>query len=85
MIVTDHHAQGDTLPDAYAVVNPNRKDCQFPSKALAGCGVAFYMVILIRQALMTLFKRQGNMNALRAVSKFQVNHFADLVAIGTIG
>lgn len=85
VIVTDHHAQGDTLPDAYAVVNPNRKDCQFPSKALAGCGVAFYMVILIRQALMTLFKRQGNMNALRAVSKFQVNHFADLVAIGTIG
>lgn len=85
VIVTDHHAQGPTLPEAYAVVNPNRKDCPFPSKALAGCGVAFYMVILIRQALMALLKRQGNANALRAITEFQVNQFSDLVAIGTIG
>ena len=38
VIITDHHAPGDTLPDAYAVVNPNREDCDFPSKALCGCG-----------------------------------------------
>ena len=59
VIITDHHAQGDTLPNAYAVVNPNRKDCPFPSKALAGCGVAFYMVMLIRQALITRLNQQA--------------------------
>jgi single-stranded-DNA-specific exonuclease len=41
VIVTDHHTPGDTLPRAVAVVNPNRRDCTYPDKGLAGVGVAY--------------------------------------------
>ena len=44
VLVTDHHLEGDERPDTI-IVNPNRKDCSFPSKALAGCGVADYLAI----------------------------------------
>lgn len=41
VIVTDHHLQGDELPIADAIVNPNRLDCDFPSKSIAGVGLPF--------------------------------------------
>lgn len=45
VLVTDHHMEGDARPtNAVAIVNPNRKDCTFPSKSIAGCGVAFYLI-----------------------------------------
>ena len=44
VVVTDHHKCEETLPEAYAVVNPNREDCTYPFKPLAGVGVAFKLI-----------------------------------------
>ena len=44
LVITDHHEPPDAIPDAYAVVNPKREDCQYPHKGLAGVGVAFKLV-----------------------------------------
>ena len=45
VLVTDHHLPADQLPKAAWIVNPNQPDCTFPSKALAGVGVMFYLLI----------------------------------------
>ena len=44
VIVCDHHKPGDVLPDAEAVLDPNRADCPYPCKALSGCGVGFKLI-----------------------------------------
>ena len=48
VLVTDHHLPGEQLPVADAIVNPNLTDCDFPSKALCGVGVAFYLMLALR-------------------------------------
>ena len=44
VIICDHHTPGDSLPDAVAVLDPQRKDCNYPYKWLSGCGVSFKLV-----------------------------------------
>ena len=51
VIVTDHHLPGSELPAAYAIVNPNRQDCGFASKSIAGVGVAYYLLSWVRHTL----------------------------------
>ncbi len=55
VLVTDHHLPGNELPDADAIVNPNQPGCDFPSKQLAGVGVAFYLLLALRAELRSLW------------------------------
>ena len=48
VLVTDHHLPGEQTPIADAIVNPNQHGCDFPSKNLAGVGVAFYVMLALR-------------------------------------
>ncbi len=77
VIVTDHHLAGTQLPDADAIVNPNQPGCGFASKALAGVGVAFYLLLALRAAM----REQGYF-----VNQTEPNlaTLLDLVALGTV-
>ena len=79
VIVTDHHLPGETLPDAYALVNPNVGDNQFASKAMAGVGVAYYLLSWLRQTL-----RQRNYFTSRNIDEPNMAQYLDLVALGTV-
>lgn len=78
VIVTDHHLSGDELPDAAAIVNPNQPGCTFPTKSIAGVGVAFYVMIAVRAAL-----REKNWFGEKRAEP-NMAHFLDLVALGTV-
>lgn len=43
-IICDHHRPGDELPDAFAVLDPKRNDCEYPYKELSGCGIGFKLL-----------------------------------------
>ncbi|WP_333840750.1 single-stranded-DNA-specific exonuclease RecJ [Pelomicrobium sp.] len=51
VVITDHHLPGPVLPRAAAIVNPHQPQCPFPSKALAGVGVLFYLMLALRAEL----------------------------------
>ncbi|MDI9776058.1 DHH family phosphoesterase, partial [Pseudomonas aeruginosa] len=54
VLVTDHHLPGPELPAADAIINPNQPGCEFPSKAMAGVGVIFYVMLALRARLREL-------------------------------
>lgn len=72
VIITDHHLTTKPTPTAEAVVNPNQLGCDFPSKALAGVGVAFYVLAKLASHRV----QQGK-------SSCKVTQYLDLVALGT--
>lgn len=69
IIITDHHECKETIPEAFAAIDPKRKDCKYPFKNLAGVGVAFKLI----QAL------DENSSVETLMSKY-----ADLVCLGTV-
>lgn len=77
VIVTDHHLPGDRLPEADAIVNPNVHGDGFPSKALAGVGVMFYVLLALRAHL-----RDFGWFADKPEPDLSV--LLDLVALGTV-
>ena len=69
VVITDHHECKEVLPDAVAVVNPHRMDCQYPFPSLAGVGVAFKLVLAL-----------GGVECRQEL----LDEYADLTAIGTV-
>jgi single-stranded-DNA-specific exonuclease len=68
-IVCDHHLPGDELPDAVALLNPKRKDCDYPYKELSGCGIGFKLLQAYAQACDMPFE--------------EATKYLDLVAVST--
>ncbi|SPY32328.1 single-stranded-DNA-specific exonuclease RecJ [Pasteurella canis] len=77
VLITDHHLPPEVLPNAEAIVNPNLSNCRFPSKSLAGVGVAFYLMLALRAKLreIGIFDQKTQPN---------FSDLLDLVALGTI-
>ena len=69
LVITDHHECRAELPDAIAVINPKRKDCKYPDKALAGVGVAFKLVCALENDYQ---------------SDYIFDKYGELVAVGTV-
>ena len=74
VLVTDHHLPGPSLPDADVIVNPNVPGSTFGSRALAGVGVAFYVMAAVRREI----------DVRGTVAMPPVTDFLDLVALGTV-
>ncbi|EOX4079692.1 single-stranded-DNA-specific exonuclease RecJ [Vibrio alginolyticus] len=79
VLVTDHHLPGQVLPDVDAMVNPNLESCSFPSKALAGVGVAFYLMMAL-----CVHMRKHNWFAEQGMQEPKLMELIDLVALGTV-
>lgn len=76
-LITDHHLPGDTLPEAECIVNPNQAGCGFASKAIAGVGVMFYVMLALRAEL-------RNRKAFGKNTEPNLASLTDLVALGTV-
>lgn len=79
VLITDHHLPGQVLPTADVIVNPNQPGCPFPSKALAGVGVMFYVLSALRAAL----RSRGWFTA-EGIEEPNLGDALDLVALGTV-
>jgi single-stranded-DNA-specific exonuclease len=75
VLITDHHLPGPDLPDADVIVNPNLPGSRFPSRSLAGVGVAFYVMAALGRRL----EQDGMAGAAKVPARF-----LDLVALGTV-
>ena len=78
VVVTDHHLPGEHLPAADAIVNPSQPGCDFPSKAIAGVGVIFYVLMALRAEL----RSSGWFTSRRPEPN--LGELLDLVALGTV-
>jgi single-stranded-DNA-specific exonuclease len=79
VLITDHHLPGPALPAADAIVNPNQPGCEFPSKALAGVGVMFYLLLALRAKL-----RELHWFAEHSIVEPNLAELLDLVALGSV-
>jgi single-stranded-DNA-specific exonuclease len=77
VIILDHHLSMDVLPEAHAVVNPNRFDEDFPFKSIAAVGIAFLTAVAIRATL----RKKGWFSGKEEIDLLQ---YLDLVALGTV-
>ena len=80
VVVTDHHLAADVLPEAAAIVNPNQPGCEFPTKMIAGVGVAFYLMLAVRAKL----RDKNWFSAESGIAEPNMANYLDLVALGTV-
>ena len=79
VIITDHHLPSENLPKANAIINPNLKGCDFPSKNLAGVGVCFYLFSALKTQL-----TKANYFVDNSIPVPDMRTVLDLVALGTV-
>jgi single-stranded-DNA-specific exonuclease len=79
VLVTDHHLPGRQLPADCIIVNPNQPGCRFASKALAGVGVMFYLLLRLRARL-----RDSGWFTDQGLAEVNLGSYLDLVALGTV-
>jgi single-stranded-DNA-specific exonuclease len=77
VLITDHHLPAEVTPEAACIVNPNQHGCTFPSKNLAGVGVMFYVLLMVRAGL----RARG---AFADIAEPNLTELLDLVALGTV-
>ena len=77
VLITDHHLPGGELPVAEAIVNPNQPGCSFASKAMAGVGVMFYVLLQLRAEL----RARGHFDT---QTQPRLEPLLPLVALGTV-
>ena len=77
VIVTDHHLPGESLPPAFAILNPKQKGCPYPGKDLAGVGVVFLLMCGLRRLLREEDGFPGG-------EEPSLRRYLDLVALGTV-
>lgn len=76
LIICDHHNTGEKIPEAFAVLDPKRLDCNYPYKELSGCGVAFKLL----QAF-CIYKSLDYFDLIRLLDLVVVSIGADIVPI----
>lgn len=79
VIITDHHLPGSTLPNAYAIVNPNQAGDTFESKSMAGVGVIYYVMLALRRELIETAWFEE-----KKLKQVNMAQYLDLVALGTV-
>ncbi len=75
LVITDHHLPDSSLPDAVAIVNPNKNECKSDLGHLSGTGVAYYLVIALKREL----EREG-----RLENVIDLKSYLDVFTIGTV-
>jgi single-stranded-DNA-specific exonuclease len=75
-VIIDHHEMGSAAPPAYALINPKRKDSQFPTRDLAACGVTFFFLLALRRTMHTKGLLSKAINLKKEL---------DIVTVGTVG
>lgn len=73
VVVTDHHSMPEKLPNAYAIVNPQRPDCQYPNKEICGASLAYKLITILAYDLW-----------IETVAKTYLDHQLGIVALGIV-
>ena len=84
-LITDHHLEGDVLPDADCIINPNQKKDTFKNKSMAGCGVIFYVLSATKQQMIAngYFSEKNSPNIFSLIYLVAIGTISDVVKLET--